>query len=172
MEFGDRSRFAVSFELNERSGGPWMFGKFCYWINDRAIGDYEQGTSLRDVIVALKWIVFDAGKREDCRRFSMPGEDVYRAIDSSLYGHPENAGDSEGDTTAQFEVCPRVDVFNEWKVYLIDCGEQARLLYKSASDRNPNEFFLRKGEFDGYIKRAWDELNALYDQAIGDQASE
>jgi Immunity protein 42 len=171
MEFGDMSRFAVSFELNENSGGPWLFGKFCYWIDNRMIGDYAQGTTLRDVIGALKWIVWDAGKREDCQRFSMPGEDVYRAIDSSLYGHPENAGRESEDATARFDVCPHVDIFNGWKVYLVECEEEARLLYKSSSDRTPREFFLRKGEFDKCIEPAWDALNALYDRAIDSDPS-
>jgi hypothetical protein len=169
MEFGDRARFAVSFELNQNSGGLWMFGKFCYWIDGRTIRDYDQGTSLRDVIVALKWIVSDAGKPEDCRRFLMLGEDSYRAIDSSLYGYPENAAaESENGATAQFEVCPSVDVFNGWKVYLIECEEKAKLLYKCSSDSSVSEFLLRKGEFDECIQPAWDELNALYDRAGGE----
>ncbi len=170
MEFGDRSRFAVSFELNENSGGPWLFGKICYWIGNKTIGDYEQGTSLRDVIVALKWIVHDAGKREDCQRFSMPGEDAFRAIDSSLYGRPENVGaESENDATAQFEVCPRVDVFDEWKVYLIECGEEARLLYKNSSDRSPSEFFLKKGEFDKCLGAGASIGNQIRDVPNGSQ---
>ena len=168
MEFGDRVRFAVSLELSENSGGPWMFGKFCYWIDGKRVGDYDQGTSLRDVIVALKWIVADAGNREDCRRFSMPSENVYGAIDSSLYGHPENAdADFENDPTARFDVCPRVDLFDACKVYLIECDGPARLLYKSSSDARVEEVFLTKGEFDKNLKPAWDELNRIFDRQSG-----
>jgi len=167
MEFGDRTRFAVSLELDADSGGPWMFGKFCYWIGGRRVGDYELGTSLRDVLSALKWIVADAGKRDDCRRFTMPREEVYREIDSSLYGHAEKAGSEfEIGPTAQFDVHPRVDVFDEWKVYLIEYGDEGRLLYKNSPDRSVNEFFLRKGEFDACIKPAWDELNRMYDREM------
>jgi hypothetical protein len=168
MEFGDRTRFAVSLELDENSGGQWMFGKFCYWIDGKMVGNYEEGTSLHDVLLALKWIAFDSGKREDCARFEMPPEDVFEAIDSSMYGHPENANSEfDGDATARFEVCPKVDIFAKWKIYLIDCRSQARLLYKNLSDLNVSEFFLRRAEFDECIQLAWDELNALYDRAAG-----
>jgi hypothetical protein len=153
-------------EVNENDGGPWMFGKFCYWIGNRMVGDYGQGATLSDVMTAMKWIVFDSGKREDCQRFVLSNEDVFRDIDLSLYGHAENAGaESDVSATAQFDVCPNVDVFNEWKVYLIECGEEARLLFKNSSDPGVSEFNLRKGEFDKCIELAWNELNALYDRA-------
>jgi hypothetical protein len=167
MEFGDKSRFAVSLELDENSGGPWMFGKFCYWIDGKRVGDYALGTSLRDVLSALMWIVADAGKRDDRERFALPGEEVYGEIDSSLYGHPEKAGSEfEIGPTARFDVCPRADVFIGWKVYLIECGEEGRLLYKNSADRSVSEFFLSKGEFDKCIKPVWDELNSIYDRAM------
>ncbi|MDI4232146.1 Imm42 family immunity protein [Bradyrhizobium sp. Arg237L] len=166
-EFGDRTRFAVSLELDEDSGGQWMFGKFCYWIDGKMIGNYEEGTSLRDTLTALKWIVHDSGKREDCARFEVPPEDVFEAIDSSMYGQAENASsESDGDATARFEISPQIDIFNQWKIYLIDCRSQARLLYKNLSDPNVSEFFLKRAEFDACIQLAWDQLNALYDRAL------
>jgi hypothetical protein len=170
MQFGNRDRFAVSMELSEDSGGPWMFGKFCYWIDGKMIGRYDAGTSLRDLFASMKWIVHDSGKREDCTRFGMPSDDAFESVDSTMYGHPKKADwETSGDLTARFEVCPKVDILDDWKVYLIECSDQARMLYKNLSDLKVSESLLRRGEFDACIQRAWDELNAVYDRALGSE---
>ena len=63
MDFGDRSKFAITVELDENYNGAWLFGKFCYWADGMMIGDYKSGTSLRDVLLQATNIHGDSGKR-------------------------------------------------------------------------------------------------------------
>ncbi|TGV31306.1 hypothetical protein EN829_033405 [Mesorhizobium sp. M00.F.Ca.ET.186.01.1.1] len=63
MIVGNQERFAVEFELDKDYGGVWLFGRFCYWIANEQIGEYEMGTSLRDVLFSLDTIKNDTGNR-------------------------------------------------------------------------------------------------------------
>ena len=84
--FGDVAIFAASYELNQTYGCAWLFGKFCYWIGGESIGDYELGTSLRDVLIVLRAVVRDNGNRENHSLFKLTSEELFRRLDSVLYG--------------------------------------------------------------------------------------
>src|SRR5215470_5140722 len=87
---GEPSRFAVEYDLNENYSGLWMFGRFCYWCGGERVGDYELGTSLRDVLFQLEQIAkhkFQLGeigkykRLSASRRFStMSATQVFRLL--------------------------------------------------------------------------------------------
>lgn len=81
MDFGERNPFAIHLELNSDPGGAWLFGRFCYWIGGKQVGDYEQGTSLRDVFLNLKWIVHDCGNRRGDRLCHWRPEELFELFD-------------------------------------------------------------------------------------------
>lgn len=89
MIFGDTTVIAAQLELDRDHGGPWLFGWFCNWINGTQIGDYNLGTSLRDVFFSMKWIADDRGNRQCTGLCNLPGEEVFRLLDSALYGPDE-----------------------------------------------------------------------------------
>lgn len=170
MEFGHRQHFAVQFDLDKNYGGSWLYGKFCYWIIGNQVGDYDLGTSLRDVLFQMKWIVNDCGNRDGEVLCSLSSQDIFSAIDGSLYEDNEdrNAGEIPlPDTPARFEIKIPVDIFDQWKIYLIECDKTARILFKSTTDTDVHVVVIGIGVFDSIIKEVYDSLNKLYDSEVG-----
>jgi Immunity protein 42 len=161
--FGNRSEFAVSFELNSNYGGSWLFGKFCYWISDIQIGDYELGTSLRDILMFLRQIVDDNGKRKKTEFSNLSGENLYKRVDNALYGiGSEYTKISEQECWACFQISPAVDVFDQWKVYLIEDEMSQRILY-SDPHGSISEIYLALNTFEKTILDVYNKLYEIYE---------
>ena len=159
--FGDVEEFAISYELNEHYGGHWLFGKFCYWIGGKVVGDYELGISLSEVIAELRTFAIDNGNRENIDLFQLSPEELYMRLNSTLYGNgnPEFEELALKECWARFQVCPLLDIFNDWQIYLIDSPPKARIIY-SFSKEDVVEINLPAGSFDRVII---DVFNALFD---------
>lgn len=169
MIIGNKSEFAIEFELNQQYGGVWLFGKFCFWIKDRCIGDYNSGTSLRDVLFQMKNIIRDVGNRENDILFALDKASLFHRLNSTLYGCEESPyyDLSIKETWARFNINIPVDVFDDWKMFIIENQEKLRIIAKKfEKDDNSDiyEFLLKPGEFDQVILRAYEELNNIYDQ--------
>jgi hypothetical protein len=163
MDFGDRSIFAIQLELNSDPGGAWLFGRFCYWIDGKQVGNYELGTSLRDVLFNLKWIAHDYGNRRDNRLCLSPPEELFELLDRSLYGVeklPPNV--SVPECPARFDVRPPVDVFDGWKVYLVECDTLDLFVYKNTGRGGNIEIYeAPRGRFDMAVQRSYVYLERL-----------
>jgi len=158
--FGDVATFAASYELDENYGGSWLFGKFCYWIGGELVGDYQLGTSLRDVVTALRTVVRDNGNRENPSLFKLTAEELYRRLDSALYKENSKYESlAQEECWARFQIHLPVDIFDFWKVYLVDSPPVARIVY-SFSEGSVVEVNLPAGIFDQAIT---DVFNALFD---------
>ena len=163
MEFGDRKIFAVQFELDSDHVDSWLFGRFGYWINGSPVGDYDLGTSLREVFLNLKWIEHDRGNRWGNGLCNRPFEEVFLLLDTALYGDsvvPSNV--SLPESPARFDIRPAVDVFDAWKVYLFACRDSEFLIYRHWVRGQKIEVFeIRSGMFDAIIKKAYEHLEQL-----------
>ncbi|MDQ7976766.1 Imm42 family immunity protein [Paraburkholderia sp. SARCC-3016] len=163
MLHGDKARFGIEFELDEHSGGAWMFGKFCYWIGGEQVGDFDEGTSLRDVLFSMRYIIGDAGKRTAPSVASCDGRDIFRVI----YGYLNKNGDDliklvpTDAMPACFDVCPPVDIFRACHIYLVDTGELSKIVYSSDGGCTVKAVELAAGEFDGIASTVYGELNQL-----------
>lgn len=167
MKFGDKETFAVELELDEDYVGAWLFGQFCYWINGVQVGDYQLVVSLRDVLSGMKWIVYDCGNRKGGVLCKHRPEEVFSILDKSLYGSEEfeAANDHQlPDTPARFEITVPVEVFNQWKAFLIECGDRASVLLKYAGDEGVKISTLPIGAFDNVIKEVYDYLDKLHER--------
>ncbi|WP_242772456.1 Imm42 family immunity protein [Brevibacillus parabrevis] len=172
MLVGEPAKFAIEFELDQNYGGVWLFGRICYWIANEQIGEYEMGTSLRDVLFALDSIKNDTGNRVSNALFSLDATILYNSLNKALY---ESSEPSAINTMVKEEACARfnitlpVDVFDPWKIFLVENQEESRLLLKK-NDSGPQqqicEIFLRKGEFDDVVIRAHKELDNLYNTGL------
>lgn len=164
MEFGDRSIIAAQLELNSDYGGPWLFGRFCYWINGTQLGDYDLGTSLRDLFFNMKWIVWDRGNRQGEVLCDLPDAVAFSLVDSSLYGPGEVIESAFlPETPARFDITPRIDIFDGWKIYLMECVGCDRFLYThDSTEVSVESFKAPKGAFDTVIKDTYDYLEHLY----------
>lgn len=142
MDFGDRSVFAIQLELNSDPGGGWLFGRFCYWIDRKQVGDYELGTSLRDVFFNLKWITHDCGNRRGGPLCYSRPEELFELLDRSLYGVEELAPDVWlPESPARFDIRPPVDIFDGWKVYLVECETGDVFVYRNSGTDGKIEIF-------------------------------
>jgi hypothetical protein len=163
MLCGEKARFGIEFELDEHSGGEWMFGKFCYWIGGEKVGEFDEGTSLRDVLFSMKYIIGDAGKRTAPSLASCDGRDVFRLIRDYL----NDAGDNltklipPDAMPACFDVCPPIDIFGSWHIYLVDTPELSKIVCSNDGGNNVKTVDLALGEFDAVASTAYSKLNSL-----------
>jgi len=162
---GELSRFAVEYDLNENHGGEWMFGRFCYWIGGRQVGDYELGTSLRDVLFQLEQgVARDKGLRSSRRFSTKSAVDVFRLLRAALFGAADlnNAGVAEEEQWARHNIVPPVDVFDSWMVFLVEDEEIARLVFAHDPYLDVTELPLKPGEVDAVLDLA---LSDIYERA-------
>jgi hypothetical protein len=118
--FGDRGKFAVEFSLDDDHGGVWLFGRLCFWVGDARVGDFENGTSLRDALFCLEGISKYANLGRRNPRFSgVAGAEVFRLLNSAFY----ESMDAQLQQTAEDEqwirhnVRPSLDVFDDCRIY-------------------------------------------------------
>jgi hypothetical protein len=165
MIFGDRSKFAVQFQLDQNYGGEWLFGKFCYWINGQQVGDYNLGTSLRDVLFLLVSIVRDNGQRKSTELYALDKDEFYSRLNTALYGTEPSpySNNALEETWARFNVTLHVDVFDSCKVFLVEKEDNARFVFKKSEEGHIHEAKCEPGEFDAVIHKTYTELNKLYE---------
>lgn len=170
MLFGIKDRFAVEYDLEKDHSGEWLFGKVCYWIGGKEIGNYQLGTSLRDVLLQMTPIVKDSGKRSGGTLCGLSSEEIFRRLDGFLYG---GSGESQSaaehdipDNPARFDVRIPVDVFDTCKVYLVECRNTATILYKCDADAHVSSIDLRPGEFDTVITELYHKLDSTYEAEV------
>lgn len=173
MIIGDKKNIAVEFELDKNYGGTWLFGKICYWSHGKCIGNYDLGTSLRDVLFLMRSIVRDNGTRGHNKLFDLDLNNLYDVLNNALYGCEESAYEkiSTEETWARFDICIRVDVFDGWKIFLIEKNDKAKLIVKEEENR-VFECVLLRGEFDEVITNAYKKLDALYEGELRKEATE
>jgi hypothetical protein len=159
---GDENAFAVEFDLDVNHGGSWMYGRICYWINCDQIGDYSLGTSLRDVLFSMKYLVGDCGNREESMLCELPYNEAFHVIDKSIF---KSTAIDKIDMPSRFKISIDVDVFDFFKVYLIDCSNKSIILYKKNQEET-KYFVLKKGWFDSVIKRFYITLDSIYKSSL------
>lgn len=164
LVIGDHSKFAIEFELDQNSGNEWLFGKFCYWINDTRIGDYELGTSLRDVLFALDDIVKDNGHRAHTKLFELSASDLFIRLESSLYGFKQSEYDELAlqECWARFNLALPVDIFDGYKVYLVENVDEARIIFRNHQSEEIQEKVIPRGMFDEVVSIAQQKLSERY----------
>ena len=166
MIIGNRSNFAVEFELDKEYNGVWLFGKFRYWIKGRRIGDYEMGASLRDVLFSLDTILYDIGNRTHVKLFSLEGKELFAMLDNTFYEESQYVEVANEENWARFNINLPVDIFDDYRMYIVENFETARILIKHTSDIEFQEVKLPKGMFDEVILKAHQELDSLYNNEV------
>jgi hypothetical protein len=166
---GHRDSFAVEFALNENHGGKWLFGKFCYWIGGVQVGNYDSGTSLQDVFLQMRYVVADCAKRNGGPLCTLEPAEVFSKLDASLYGVSDYQVEEEFqsiESPAWFNITIPVDVFDGWKVYLIECDRNALFLFKRLEENRVQTFSVAIGVFDRVIREIYESLEQLYENAV------
>lgn len=160
---GDPARFAVEYELDPVHGGEWLLGRFCYWCGGVRVGDYELGTSLRDVLFQLERIHSEAGRRANPRFADLPAEQVHALLSAALFGPgaPADPGVVDDEQWARHLVFPAVDVFDAWRAYLVQANDRDRLIAAHLPSARVSEVVLRPGEVDEVLHPVIADLGEL-----------
>jgi immunity protein 42 of polymorphic toxin system len=165
MEFGNRKSFAITVDIDQNYGGAWLYGRLCYWIEGIQVGDYELGTSLRDVLFQMKHIVSDCGNRAGEILCTLHPREAFSRLDEELFGTNEGELYDKSqllEAPARFDITIHVDVFDQSKAYLIECNDNAIIIFKNTSDADIKVAHIAIGAFDSVIKEVYGYLNDLY----------
>ena len=156
MTFGDPTRFAVWFVVNEDHGGFWLHGILYFWIGGKQIGECY---TLSDALSQITRIVKDSGYRENCALFQLTAEEIVRRLQMSLYSGNDPPMPDFIEFAAPYAIDIDIDYFDDWRIYLVECSGHARLLYKHRESSDVQEFTLNSGEFDCALRATWDQLD-------------
>lgn len=162
---GEPSRFAIEYDLDENHGGEWMLGRFCYWCDDRRVGDYELGTSLRDVLFQLDQLARNKRLRVNRRFGAMSAMTVFRLLDAALFGAVDlnNAKLAEEEQWARHNIFPTVDVFDHWKGFLVEDEQTARLIFAHDPYLDVRELSLKPGDVDAVLDVVREALSGIHE---------
>jgi Immunity protein 42 len=169
IEFGNRERFAIAFELDADYLGVWLNGHFGYRIGGEQVGDYAKAVSLQDVMIQMKWVDGTAAIVRVANCVVCLGTQPFTALDQSIYGEisrGESCPPMVLDTPARFEIKFPVTPFDDWKIFLFECGSVATILYKRCDEESVSAFDLEIGEFDRVLKEAYGQLERWYDMEL------
>jgi hypothetical protein len=168
MILGDITRFAIQWELDPNQEGKYLLGRICFWVGSIRIGNYEIGTALSDVLVNLAHIIGDCGKRSGDRFCHLSPENAFSLLHKGLFHSDSSLSQIvEDESWARFCVSLPVDIFDNWRLYLVDCESRSRLLVGCMHEESDTfEFLLEKslliGEFDRIIIAFQKDLEALW----------
>ncbi|NIJ78908.1 Imm42 family immunity protein [Xanthomonas cannabis] len=159
MIFGEKNIFAVEMQLDNNSGGQWMLGKFCYWLKGERVGNFEDGTSLRDVYLQMTQIL-----RIKDRKFSGPDlsfVEIHRAINESIFGE-----ECVISNAADYLAAPPVDVFDDFKVFVFSKNNDEYIITYQKEGREINFIRLPQIKFLETLHQSYEEMGSIYDKAI------
>jgi hypothetical protein len=168
---GDRENFAVEFELLTKpaDANSWMFGKCCYWIANKMVGNYDLGTSLRDVLASLPWIVGDNGSRQSPELYQLPAQEICVILEGILNTGEIGPEDNRFiDAAAKFSIVPPVDIFNNVRVFCVANGPNARIMYRQSVSplMLPREKNLPIENVESTLAEFYRALDILYEKTI------
>ena len=160
MLVGDKARFAVEFELDAEKArspelGEWLFGTICFWCAGERVGLHDEETTLRDVLNEAKRILQGAPRRGDGDLLSAPKDEVLSRITDALFadsGQSDSQARADWERFSPFLVTPRVDVFDHWRIFLVEGGGRGRLIWSRRGDQAARERDLEEGEFDRVLQ--------------------
>lgn len=152
MIFGDASRFAVEFILNDIYHGAWLNGKACYWIGGRPVGDFPYSTTLRDLL--WEWdAMLEARGQRNGGSWDLPTPELVSRMRRHYQGVSEEP-ERNGEWPHPTDVCPSIDIFFDWQVRLFENGERSRCVFYHGPSDTFGECLLDEGEFDRVLHLA------------------
>jgi len=173
---GNKETFAVQFELDDDCSGKWMLGKFCFYINNQMIGDYNMGATLSVVLNDFHYIKNDIIKQESSKLFNLNDRQILGLI--VRYCYDDFAIDSYLSENADPN-CFRISIGDEcmdaFFLYVVNNGQEAKIIYGKDStilndkynfEVDPNNLIsniiIPQKEFDDVIEKTYLCLNDIY----------
>lgn len=157
---GDRSRFGIEFEIDaDLLGDPeysrWCFGRLRFWCGSMPIGAWEEVTALCSIAAHARSVSNEVGQRAGHGLCALDARSVAATISSALYedhGQDDRVVAADARRYSPLVVSPSVDVFDSWRIILIECDMAARLIWYRLDDMNISECLLGKGEHEAVLR--------------------
>jgi hypothetical protein len=95
--------------------------------------------------------------------YLMPSADLLHMLDSTLFGagRPDTAAQAKAEEWYRFSLNLLVDVLDGWRVYVVESGAAARLLYERPTGE-VREISLARGEVDDVLEQVHAQLSAWH----------
>lgn len=168
MIVGDTRRFGIELVLNDDSGGEWLFGRVCYWLCNQRIGDWELGTSLRDVLFLWERISGDGGYRFNEYLMPMETATLVNTLHRSMFGGTTDDSLEHRafeEQWARHDILPHVDVFDDWKCFLVENDALGRCVFYNPETQSYGQCHFATGEFDRVLTDAIEWLQSHHNIA-------
>jgi hypothetical protein len=132
------------------------------------VGNYDEGTSLRDVLFQMRYIKGDIGKRCYPDLFALPEQKIFELISQAL---DETGGEifqfaNQGLLPATLDVRIHVDIFDLLRIFLVENEYASKIIFKRVDDSTLYSVTLGVGEFDIVFGKAYEYLDSLYEAEI------
>jgi hypothetical protein len=188
--FGDRWRFGVECEVQDRDMDPWgtlqPFGSFWLWVGGRAIGNTDVSEQLVLGFSTLRASVRYSGQRPDARFFGMTNLDKLSLVRWVGWGdddefRPELWGRRSLDEARTEHVEPYWVVppgnspfFDDWEAILLEREMTETLVWRHQRGgfSSSQEFELSPGLFSEVCTRACDWFDRLQQERMGSTLQE
>ena len=143
-----------------------MFGNARYWCGGREIGNFGEQTSLRDLLFMLEGMRRDVGKRQNPRFWNMAATDMFRLVDAGLFGNRDLAplSLSMEEQWARHNITPSVDVFDDWKVFVVENETRARVVFSKDPYTSVESVEMNAGEVDTTLESTRITLGKIYER--------
>jgi hypothetical protein len=170
MVIGDPARFALRYS-DKATDDFWALGHLCFIAAGHELGDYDRGASLNAAVAAIKDQLRYAGRRGEPTLYELAAEDVFSVIDAELYGEggPRRGCAAVSDPWRFDAAHMGLDVFDQWKIYVVEGAADARLVWKQrvgTAYTAVREVRLSPGEFDAVLGRAVASIEAAYPRIV------
>jgi hypothetical protein len=158
---GDKSRFAIEYELDPEPAGEWLNGSIKLWLGGRAVGEAPptELRSLRDYLFMFEYIVSGEGRRSNVALFVEPFERAVRLLDDSLFTGDDHELEQRA-TEEQWGLLLLELGFPSGHVYAVESGDEVRLLVSERGVAS-GEIRLPKREVYDVFNTARDQLETL-----------
>lgn len=162
--FGNKKKFAIQFEVTS-TFNQFIYGKICYWIQEKQLGKYEEGATISDVLLFLPSIIQDNGNRKHERFFIMDMDELVHLLSGAAFleDNVKIEETANEEQWARFNICMPMDVFYDIDIFLIDSHEKSRIVF-SYDQKNFEQIYIEKGYVDKVFLQLYNELNLLYDE--------
>jgi Immunity protein 42 len=108
-------------------------------------------------------VVRDNNNREHQCLFNLSAEELYKRLNSAIYKeNSEFESIAQEECWARFQIDIPIDIFDNWKVLLVELPPKARIVY-SYFEGNVVEVQLPSGIFDQAITDAFYNLFNIYE---------
>lgn len=157
MIFGDINIFAIQVVFEEKVNDI-IYCHFCYWINNKKLGNDSMLTALNDIMLFYSWIINDVGNRVYDRDLEgVSDTEIYSSIRSRIF---DDESEIYEGTPARFDITIRTESMLGNEVYYFEDDESSYIIYRHKDDIR--SFKTKKGYADKVIVDSYQELKKYY----------